>query len=215
MAGVRTASAARTVVVADDHPIVISGLRLVFAGSRFFDLVGEAGTGSEAILRCAQLRPDVLLLDLRLPDLPASTICARVKEIDPSIQIVILTAHPEEMAVRGCIKAGASGCLFKDTGEQRLLGALMQVVNGREVYDPRVAGARVPRSARAADRPRLTEREQQVLTLIARGLNTQEIGDQLDLSPNTIKSHTRALFTKLDAHNRVQALSMAQQRGLL
>lgn len=141
----------------------------------------------------------MLLLDPRLPDLPASTICARVKEIDPQIHIVILTAHPEEMAVRGCVEAGASGCLFKDTGEQRLMGALMQVVNGREVFDPRVAGARLRRSA--VDQPRLTEREQQVLSLIARGLNTQEIGDQLDLSPNTIKSHTRALFTKLDAHN--------------
>ncbi len=210
----RPPGAARTVVVADDHPIVISGLRLVFSGSRFFDLVGEASTGSEAILRCMQLRPDVLLLDLRLPDLPASTICNRVKEIDPAIQIVILTAHPEEMAVRGCLKAGASGCLFKDTGEQRLLGALMQVVNGREVYDPRVAGARLPRST-GGSQPRLTEREQEVLGLIARGLNTQEIGEQLDLSPNTIKSHTRAVFTKLDAHNRVQALSQAQQRGLL
>lgn len=203
-------------VVADDHPIVISGMRLLLSGSRFFELVGEARTGSEAILRCEQLRPDVLLLDLRLPDLPAATICTRIKERQPGLAIVILTAHPEEMAVRGCLKAGASACLFKDVAEQNLLSALMQVVHGRAVIDPRIAGAMLPRRAGAAARDGvLTDREHEVLLLIARGLTTQEIGDQLGLSPNTVKSHSRSLFTKLEAHNRVQALAVAKERGLL
>lgn len=205
-----------TVVVADDHPIVISGMRLLLSGSRFFELVGEARTGAEAILRCEQLRPSALLLDLRLPDLPAATIVTRIKERHPSIAVVILTAHPEEMAVRGCLKAGASACLFKDVGEQHLLAALMQVVHGRTVLDPRIAGAMVPRrGSQARADGGLTEREREVLTLIARGLTTQEIAHQLGLSPNTVKSHSRALFTKLDAHNRVQALAVAQERGLL
>ncbi|MCC6832400.1 MAG: response regulator transcription factor [Thermoleophilia bacterium] len=206
----------RTVVVADDHPIVLSGMRLLLSGSRFFEFAGEARTGAEAILRCDQLRPDVLLLDLRLPDLPAATICQRVKERQPDLAIVILTAHPEEMAVRQCLKAGASACLFKDTGEQQLLSALMQVVHGRAVLDPRIAGAMLPRRANGG-RPEgsLTDRERDVLMMIARGLTTQEIGEQLGLSPNTIKSHSRALFTKLGAHNRVQALAVAQERGLI
>ncbi len=134
-----------TVVVADDHPIVISGMRLLLSGSRFFELVGEARNGAETILRCEQFRPDALLLDLRLPDLPAATICTRIKERHPETAIVILTAHPEEMAVRGCLKAGASACLFKDVNEQNLLSALMQVVHGRAVIDPRIAGAMLPR----------------------------------------------------------------------
>lgn len=204
----------RTVVVADDHPIVISGMRLLLSGSRFFEMVGEATTGAEAILRCEQHRPDALLLDLRLPDLPAATICGRVKDRSPDTAIVILTAHAEEMALRGCIKAGASGCLFKDVGEQNLLSALMQVVHGRTVVDPRVAGAMLGRR----DRNRagsLTEREHEVLLMLARGLTTQEIGEQLELSPNTVKSHTRGLFTKLEAHNRVQALAVARERNLL
>lgn len=206
----------RTVVVADDHPIVLSGMRLLLSGSRFFQLVGEARTGAEAILRCEQFRPDVLLLDLRLPDLPAPTICDRIKERHPEIAIVILTAHPEEMAVRGCLKAGACACLFKDVNEQNLLSALMQVVHGRTVMDPRIAGAAVPRGERAAAvEGALTVREHEVLALIARGLTTQEIGEALGLSPNTVKSHSRSLFTKLEAHNRVQALAMAKERGLL
>jgi DNA-binding NarL/FixJ family response regulator len=206
---------AHTVVVADDHPIVISGMRLLLSGSRFFELVGEARTGAEAILRCEQYRPDALLLDLRLPDLPAATICTRIKERHPETAIVILTAHPEELAVRGCLKAGASACLFKDVNEQNLLAALMQVVHGRAVIDPRIAGAMLPRRGAGAADGALTAREHEVLLLIARGLTTQEIADEIGLSPNTVKSHSRALFTKLDAHNRVQALAAAKERNLV
>jgi DNA-binding NarL/FixJ family response regulator len=204
-----------TVVVADDHPIVISGMRLLLSGSRFFELVGEARTGAEAILRCEQYRPDALLLDLRLPDLPAATICTRIKERHPETAIVILTAHPEELAVRGCLKAGASACLFKDVNEQNLLAALMQVVHGRAVIDPRIAGAMLPRRGGGSADGALTAREHEVLLLIARGLTTQEIADEIGLSPNTVKSHSRALFSKLDAHNRVQALAAAKERNLV
>ena len=204
----------KTVVVVDDHPIVISGMKLLLSGSRFFRIVGEGKNGNEAILRCEQLRPDILLLDLRLPDLPAATICQRVKDLHPEIAIVILTAHPEEMALRGCIKAGASGCLFKDISEQTLLASLMQVAHGRTVVDPRVAGAMVRRADRGGNGS-LTEREHEVHEMLARGLTTAEIAEHLRVSPNTVKSHTRALFTKFEAHNRVQALAIGRARGLL
>ncbi len=204
----------KTVVVADDHPIVISGMKLLLSGSRFFRLVGEAKNGTEAILRCEQFHPDVLLLDLRLPDLPAATICTRVKDRHPDTAIVILTAHPEEMALRGCIKAGASGCLFKDVSEQSLLASLMQVTHGRTVVDPRVAGAMMRRHD-GHNNGSLTEREHEVLEMLARGLTTQEIGEHMQLSPNTVKSHTRSLFTKFEAHNRVQALTTGRERGLI
>jgi len=205
------------VVAADDHPIVISGMRLLLSGSRFFELVGEARSGAEAIVRCEQYRPEVLLLDLRLPDLPAATICARVKERQPDLAIVILTAFPEEIAVRACLRAGAAACLFKDIGEQDLLSALMRVVHGRAVIDPRVAGAARPRTAAAPpDAPGLlTSREQDVLRLIARGLTTAQMADRLGRSPNTVKTHARSLFGKLAAHNRVQALAAARERGLV
>lgn len=204
----------KRVVVADDHPLVISGIRLLLSGSRFFQLVGEANTGAEAILRCEQHRPDALLLDLRLPDLPAATIVQRITKRHPETAILMLTAHPEELALRSCIKAGASGCVFKDVSEQNLLAALMQVVHGRTVVDPRVAGALLGRRDREQGGT-LSEREHEVLLLIARGLTTQEIADRLEVSPNTVKSHTRRLFAKLEAHNRVQALAVARARGLL
>lgn len=207
-----------TVVAADDHPIVISGMRLLLSGSRFFELVGEARSGAEAIVRCEQYRPRVLLLDLRLPDLPAATICARVRERQPDLAIVILTAFPEEMAVRACLRAGAVACLFKDISEQELLSALMLVAHGRAVIDPRVAGAVGPRAAPAPVPPDpglLTSREHDVLRLIARGLTTAQMADRLGRSPNTVKSHARSLFGKLAAHNRVQALAAARERGLV
>ncbi|MEW6582831.1 MAG: response regulator transcription factor [Actinomycetota bacterium] len=206
-----------TVVVADDHPIVIAGMRLLLSGSRFFELVGEAQSGAEAILRCEQLRPNILLLDLRLPDLPAATICERIRARHPQLAIVILTAYPEERAIRGCLKAGASGCLFKDVGEQYLLATLRQVLHGRMVIDPRVAGAIMPRWQRSpgGGDGALSEREHEVLEGIARGLSTQEIAGELGLSVNTVKSHTRSVFTKLGAHNRVQAVAAARERSLL
>ncbi|MGD9696569.1 MAG: response regulator [Thermoleophilia bacterium] len=203
-----------TVLVADDHPIVRSGMRLIIARSRFFELVGEAETGRQTILQCERLRPDLVLLDLRLPDLPAATICSRIRERHPSTVVVILTAHEEEMALRGCLKAGASGCFFKDVNEQTLLAGLRQAVNGRTVIDPRVAGAMLRRDRPSTD-GLLTEREHEVLVEIARGLTTTEIGAVLSLSPNTVKSHTRGLFTKLGAHNRVQALAAARERALI
>ncbi len=212
-----TRTTPHTVVAADDHPIVISGMRLLLSGSRFFALVGEASSGAEAIVRCEQYRPEVLLLDLRLPDLPAATICARVKERQPDLAIVILTAFAEEMAVRSCLRAGAVACLFKDISEHDLLSALMRVVNGRAVIDPRVAGAVRPR-AQPAGRGQpalLTTRERDVLRLIARGLTTAQIAERLERSPNTVKSHARSLFGKLAAHNRVQALAAARERGLV
>lgn len=202
-----------SVVVADDHPIVRSGMRLLLGGSRFFELVGEARTGAEALIRCEQLHPDVLLLDLRLPDLPAATICERVKERRPETAIVILTSYEEEQVIRGCLKAGASGCLFKDVSEQNLLGALMQVAHGRTVIDPRVAGA--VRRSEGTNGDVLSEREREVLIELGRGASTAEIAEALGVSPNTVKTHLRGLFRKMGAHNRVQALATARERGLI
>lgn len=204
-----------SVVVADDHPIVRSGMRQLLGGSRFFELVGEARTGAEALIRCDQLRPDVLLLDLRLPDLPAATICQRLRERCADTAIVILTAYEEEQVIRGCLKAGASGCLFKDVSEQNLLGALMQVAHGRTVIDPRVAGAARRRNGAGRDQDELSEREREVLLELGRGLTTTEIAEALSVSPNTIKTHLRSLFRKLGVRNRVQALGVARERGLI
>ena len=210
-----TGRRSRSVVVADAHSIVRAGMRLVLGGSRFFELVGETRTGAETIQRCDRLRPNVLLLDLRLPDLPAATVCARVHETRPETAIVILTAYEEEAVIRGCLKAGARGCLFKDVSEQNLLAAMMQVAHGRTVIDPRVAGTVVDRDRRSGAGPVISDREQEVLRELAQGLSTGQVATRLGLSPNTVKTHLSRLFRKLGARNRVQALSAARARGLL
>ena len=208
----------RSVLVADDHSIVRAGMRLLLGGSRFFEQVGEARTGAETIERCRRLRPDVLLLDLRLPDLPAATVCSRVQVRHPETAIVILTAFEEEAVIRGCIRAGARGCLFKDVTEQNLMAALMQVAHGRTVIDPRVAGAvlgQYPGRQHPGAAAGVSDREHDVLRELALGLTTCQIGTALDLSPNTVKSHLRRVFRKLGVRNRVQALRVARDRGLL
>jgi two-component system, NarL family, nitrate/nitrite response regulator NarL len=218
----------RSVLVADDHSIVRAGMRLLLGGSRFFEQVGEARTGAETIERCRRLRPDVLLLDLRLPDLPAATVCSRVQARHPETAIVILTAFEEEAVIRGCIRVGARGCLFKDVTEQNLMAALMQVAHGRTVIDPRVAGAVLgqypggqypggqhPGGRHPGAAAGVSDREHDVLRELALGLTTCQIGTALDLSPNTVKSHLRRVFRKLGVRNRVQALRVARDRGLL
>lgn len=205
-------AAVPTVVVADDYPVVVSGVRAMLAGSRLFEVVAAAFSGAEALLRCEQHRPDLLVLDLRLPDMPAATVCRRVRERRPETAIVLLTAHPEEQALRACMRAGASGCILKDASEQSLLSSLVQVARGRTVIDPRVAGAVV---GRANGVGLLSERELEVLGLLARGLTSPEIAGHLGVSQNTVKSHTRSMFTKFDVHNRVQALAVAREHGLI
>jgi two-component system, NarL family, nitrate/nitrite response regulator NarL len=212
MAAGHVTTAVPTVVVADDYPVVVSGLRAMLTGSRLFEVVAGAYSGAEAMLRCEQHRPDLLILDLRLPDMPAATICRRVRERRPETAIVVLTAHPEEQALRACMRAGASGCILKDASEQTLLSSLVQVSRGRTVIDPRVAGGVVRRSHGAG---LLSERELEVLGLLARGLTVPEIAEHLGVSQNTIKSHTRSMFAKFEVHNRVQALAVAREHGLL
>lgn len=199
------------VVVADDHPVVLSGVRQLFAATSRFALVGVAATGAEAVTVCAERSPEILLLDLRLPDMSAAAVCRRVHGECPSTIIAVWTAQPDAMALRGCLRWGAAACLLKDVAERDLLGLLLRVSSGRVVIDPRMAGDLVA----VPDDGLLSLREREVLVLMARGLTTPRIAGHLGVSANTVKAHRRSILTKLGARNRVEALVAAERRGLL
>lgn len=200
-----------TVVVSDDHPIVLSGVRQLFAAIPRFDLVGVATTGAETVSVCADEKPRLLLLDLRLPDLSATTVCHRVRSASPSTVIAVWSAQPDALALRGCLRAGATACLIKDTAERDLLSLLIRAAAGHVVIDPRMSSHLVT----IVNSDLLSVREHDVLRLMARGLSTPEIADQLGVSVNTVKTHRRGLLVKLGARNRVEALIAADERGLL
>lgn len=199
------------VVVADDHPVVVSGVRQLFATTSGFALVGVVATGAGTVEVCAATRPRILLLDLRLPDLSATAVCRRVREVSPSTIIAVWTAQPDAMALRNCLRAGAAACLIKDVAERDLFGLLLRVATGRTVVDPRMAGHLVT----VPDGDVLSPREREVLMLVARGLTTPRIAEHMGISANTVKTHRRSLLMKLGARNRVEALMAAEDYGLL
>ncbi len=199
------------VVVADDHPVVLSGVRQLFAATARFALVGVAATGAETVTMCGSTTPDILLLDLRLPDMSAAAVCRRVHAESPSTVIAVWTAQPDAMALRGCLRWGASACLVKDVAERDLLGLLLRVSSGRIVIDPRMAGELVV----VPDDGLLSLREREEPVLMARGLTTPKIAEHLGVSANTVKAHRRSILAKLGARNRVEALLAAERRGLL
>lgn len=203
-------------MVVDDHPVVLSGLRLLFESQPGVRPVAFVASGAEAIAACATLRPDILLLDLRLPDMAAPAVCAACMAGHPGLRVVILTAHPDPVLLRACVRAGASGCLLKDSRPDAIARALRRVMAGGIVLDPRVAGGILSDASPAGDGAAgLGQRELEVLQLIARGLDTRTVAAQLHLSPNTVKTHVRALMRKLGAQNRVQMLARASEGGLL
>lgn len=199
------------VVVTDDHPIVLSGVRQLFHTVPDVELVGVADSGTQTIAVCAATTPHLLLLDLRLPDLSASTVCRRVRAASPQTAVAVWSAHPEPMALRRCLEAGATACLVKDIGEYDLRELVIRVARGRTVIDPRLVATLIP----VADGDALSRRETEVLHLMARGQSTDTIARRLGISINTVKSHRHALLAKLGARNRVEALVIADRQGLL
>lgn len=201
-----------SVVIADDEPVLRVGLKFVLRRSRFLECVGEAPSGAEAVIRCEQFRPDVLLLDSDLPDIASEAVCRRVLERRPETAIIIFTDRDQKPAVRAAMEAGAKGCLARDVSEQDLLAGLMCAARGQA---PRSGRRRKVATGSNGSSTDLTLREQDVMVELARGLTNQEIGSSLGLSANTIKSHLRHVFKKMDANNRVQAVAAARERGLV
>lgn len=207
------------VLLVDDHELVRAGLRTMLAGDGGVLVVGDAGTGAAAISRARDLRPDVVLLDARLPDMPGDEVCRQLLASSPELAVVILTTFAEDDLVRRCVRAGARGYMLKDIARLDLGRNLRAVMRGEAVIDSKVAPAvlaavRQAAGSAEADEP-LNPRQKEVLRLVAEGLSNREIASRTHLSEYTVKGYVEEILARLGARNRVHAAIVATKQGLI
>ena len=215
----------RTIIV-DDHALFRRGLEMVLDGEPDIDLVGQASDGAEAVEKAAESLPDIVLMDIRMPRSNGIEACRAVKAAAPSAKIVILTISDEEEDLFEAIRAGASGYLLKDIPLDEVADTVRAVHGGQSLINPSMAGKLLTEFAALARRddeeraqevpaPRLTEREMQVLKLVARGMNNRDIAKELFISENTVKNHVRNILEKLQIHSRMEAVMVAVREKLI
>ncbi len=203
------------VYLLDDHEVVRQGLRALLEVAGDIEVVGESGSAVEASARIPALRPDVAILDGRLPDGSGVEVCRQVRAVDPSIQALILTSYDDDEALFAAIMAGASGYVLKEIMGSDLVGAVRQVAAGNSLIDPALT-ARVLDRVRngptiAPELARLTERELTLLGLIAEGLTNRQIGERMYLAEKTVKNNVSGILAKLGVERRTQAAVLASK----
>ncbi|MFD7840397.1 response regulator [Streptomyces sp. NPDC059761] len=209
------------VLLADDQPLVRSGLRVLMADTPDLEVVGEAANGAEAVRMSAELAPDVVVMDIRMPEMDGIEATRRLTAADPGgARVLILTTFDEDEHVYGALRAGASGFAVKDMALDDILAAVRVVAAGDALIAPgvtrRLIADFVAGPAPAPERvPAITGREQEVLTLVGRGRSNGEIAQDLFITVATTKSHVARLLTKLDARDRVQLVIKAYEMGLV
>ena len=205
------------VVMIDDHEIVRTGLKHILAGDPEFAVVGEAGDGLRGIATVEATRPDIVLLDVRLPSLSGAAVCQVLADRAPDAKILILSAFGEDDLVHECLRAGARGYVLKDIVHFDLKKSLKAVARGEVVIDPRVARGVVDRLRNGDDRSshHLPPHQLSVLRLMSRGFSNREIAECLCLSENTVKGYVQEVLRRLEAKNRVEAVMIASRQGWL
>ena len=208
------------VLVADDQSMVRSGFRMLLSGEEDIDVVAEASNGLEAVEKADRFDPDVILMDIRMPELDGLEATRRILAADKGARILVLTTFDLDEYVYEALRAGASGFVLKDDPAEQLLAAVRVVAAGDALLSPTVT-KRVIRQFTRTPRPTppkalddLSDREQEVFRLIARGLSNAEIGKELFISETTVKTHITHILQKLDLRDRVQAVVLAYQTGL-
>lgn len=198
-------------LLADDHPPLRAGLAAIFNAQPDLQVVAEAGSGAEALALAAAEKPEVCILDLRMPGGDGVETTRALLAQDPGARVLIVTTYDNEEDIFRALEAGARGYVLKDATSEELLAAVRQVHAGERYLPPAIA-------ARLADRlirPALTPREMDVLRLVARGRSNKEIAAAMFVAEETVKTHVKALFQKLNVHDRAAAVTVAAQRGLL
>jgi NarL family two-component system response regulator YdfI len=208
------------VVIADDHPVVRTGLRLMLSMRETFELVGEAIDGASAVRLTGELQPDVVLMDLRMPGMDGITALEHIRREWPQVAVIILTTYTEdELMIRG-LRAGARGYLLKDADVEVLLQAIERVARGETLIQPEVMERVLFHAERAITAPAqkqsvLTQRELDVLAGVARGERTKEIARRLGVSERTAWAYLTSIYNKLGVDSRASAVAIAMERGLL
>lgn len=199
------------ILIADDHVVFRMGLRAMLRSDPGLAIVGEAASGAATIAAFERERPDVTLLDLRMPEGGGMHALERILALDPQARVLMLSSYGAEEEVYVAMRAGACGYLIKDTDQEELTRAIRQAHEGGVYLPPRMATL----LAQRAPRPDLTPREYEILQLIARGWVNRKIAGSLGMSESTVRSHTIRLFAKLDVTDRTEATTFALQRGIL
>jgi len=209
------------ILIADDHLIIRQGLRLILETENDFELVGEASDGAEALILCKKLKPDVVLMDLRMPNMDGLTAIEKLRIEQPNIAVVILTTFNEDDLMLRGLQAGARGYLLKDTDRAALFNTVRAAARGETLLKPEIMARVLSRKntsvaeTKSTEPANLTEREQEVLEAVARGDRSKEIAAQLGISERTVKAYLASIYSKLGVDSRAAAIAVAAQNGLL
>jgi DNA-binding NarL/FixJ family response regulator len=209
------------ILVAEDHPLFRKGMISLLSSVPEFEVVGEATTGEEAIAHAAQLQPDVVLMDLQMPEVNGIEATRRILQESPSVRVLVVTLFEDDDSVFMALRAGARGYVLKDADEEEVVHAIRAVGRSEAIFSPAVAtrvlayfAASPPGGAPPQAFPTLTEREREILNLIAQGHSNPSIASQLSLSTKTVGNYVSNIFTKLQVADRAQAIIRAREAGL-
>jgi DNA-binding NarL/FixJ family response regulator len=213
----------KTTLIVDDHPLFREGVKTLIERTPHFTVVGEAGNGEEALALAKALKPDVVLLDLSLPDQSGVEVTRQIRTFLPDTRIIIVSMHSRVEFITKAFQAGATGYVVKESATEKLIECLKAVSNGEYFLDAslsqKVVSKLVKSSARASDLDSryqsLTRREQEVLRLVVEGLSAKEIGERLFISPKTVENHRTNIMNKLDIHSTMELVRYAAKLGLI
>jgi len=203
------------VAIADDHPIVREGLAMVLTDEADFELAGSVGSAEELVELCARVRPDVVLVDLELPEMGGAAAIERLQQASPATRAIVFTAYDTAERIDAAIAAGAKGYLLKGAPAPELVKAIRAVAAGGSALEPRVAARVLASLGGKRDRLDLSAREGDVLRMIGAGLSNKQIAKRLSIAERTVKYHVASILNKLGADNRAQAVAIAAQKGLV
>jgi DNA-binding NarL/FixJ family response regulator len=204
------------ILVADDHPMLREGLVAVLSTQPDFDVIGEASDGSEVVWLAERLHPDVILLDLEMPNADGVAALERLRNADARTRTIVFTAYDTDERILGALRAGARGYLLKGASRKEIFDAVRTVHSGGSLLQPAVTSRLLEHVERGNERPEdLTSRELEVLDLLAHGHKNSEIAEELFISERTVKFHVSSIFAKLGVGNRTEAARIAARRGLL